>query len=137
VVISEAAGLVMQRILTVDDSASVRKLVRIHLKGMNILVDEAENGAEGLKLLAQRKFDLVIIDLMMPVMDGIVLLRMKDSIQNKTPVIVLTAEVGEELKQAMANPCVFDYLKKPLDGSALRIAVAQVLSLEPGEASAT
>jgi two-component system chemotaxis response regulator CheY len=119
----------MQRILAVDDSASIRKLIRIHLKGLGIVVDEAENGAEGLKLLAKGKYDLVITDLMMPVMDGIVMLRMKDAMHNKVPVIVLTAEVNAELNQAMTNPCVMDYLRKPLDPHALRVAITQILSL--------
>jgi DNA-binding response OmpR family regulator len=119
----------MLRLLTIDDSATVRKLIRVHLQGLGFVIDEASNGAEGLKLLAKTKFDVVIVDLMMPVMDGLVMLRMKDAMQNNTPVIVLTAEVGEELKLAMANPCVMDYLKKPLDANALRVAVAQVLSL--------
>jgi CheY-like chemotaxis protein len=121
----------MPRILTVDDSAAVRKLIKISLKGLGFIIDEASNGAEGLKLLAQAKYDLVIVDLMMPVMDGTVMLRMKDALHNKTPVIVLTAEVREELTQAMANPCVMDYVKKPVDANALRAAVAQVVSLEP------
>jgi CheY-like chemotaxis protein len=119
----------MPRILTVDDSATVRKLVRLQLRGPGFIIDEAGNGAEGLKALANAKFDLVIIDLMMPVMDGIVMLRMKDAMQNMTPVILLTAEVTDPLAQAMGNPCVMDYVKKPLSGSALRVAVAQVLGL--------
>jgi CheY-like chemotaxis protein len=123
----------MPRILTVDDSSTVRKLIRIHLNGLGCIIEEAGNGAEGIKKLSQAKYDLVIIDLMMPVMDGIVMLRMKDSMQNKTPVIVLTAEVSEELNTAMANPCVMDYLKKPIEPNALRVAVEQVLSLASGE----
>lgn len=119
----------MLRLLTIDDSATVRKLVRIHLQGLGFAIEEASNGAEGLKLLAKTKFDVIILDLMMPVMDGIVMLRMKDAMQNNTPVIVLTAEVGEGLALVMANPYVMDYLRKPLDANELRVAVAQVLSL--------
>jgi DNA-binding response OmpR family regulator len=119
----------MPRLLTIDDSATVRKLIRIHLKGLGFAIDEAGNGAEGLKLMAKTKFDLIIVDLMMPVMDGIVMLRMKEAMKNTTPVIVLTAEVGEQLTTAMANPSVMDYLKKPLDANALCVAVTQVLSL--------
>lgn len=119
----------MPRILIVDDSASIRKLIRIHLQRPGIVVDEASNGAEGLKALARGPFDLIIVDLMMPVMDGIVMLRMKDSLQNETPVILLTAEVNETLSQAMTNHCVMDYLKKPLQPASLRAAVAQVLGL--------
>jgi DNA-binding response OmpR family regulator len=126
----------MPRILTVDDSASIRKLVRVHLQRPGLLVDEASNGAEGLKVLAKAQYDLLILDIMMPVMDGIVMLRMKDSLQNKTPVILLTAEVNETLAQAMTNPCVMDYLKKPLQPSALRAAVAQVLGLSEEDESA-
>lgn len=125
----------MARILVVDDSATVRKLVRLQLKGSAVIIDEAGNGAEGLKALGKTQFDLIIIDLMMPVMDGIVMLRMKDAMQNKTPVILLTAEISEVLTQAMANPCVMDYVKKPLNGTGLRVAVAQVLDLSAGAAS--
>jgi CheY-like chemotaxis protein len=123
----------MPRLLTVDDSATVRKLVRIHLRGLGFVIDEAENGAEGLKFLAKNKYDLIVVDLMMPVMDGIVLLRMKDAVKNTTPVILLTAEVNDTLAQAMANPCVMEYLKKPLDPNALRVAVGQILSLVEDE----
>lgn len=125
----------MPRILTVDDSATVRKLIRVHLKGMDLAISEAENGAEALKAIAKNPFDLIILDLMMPVMDGIVMLRMKDSLQNKTPVILLTAEVNDTLAQAMANPCVMDYLKKPVQPGPLRVAVTQALSLAADEAS--
>jgi two-component system, sensor histidine kinase SagS len=127
----------MPRILTVDDSATVRKLIRVHLRGMDLTIDEAENGAEGLKAMAKKQYDLLIVDLMMPVMDGIVMLRMKDSLKNTTPVILLTAEVSDTLAQAMANPCVMDYLKKPLQPGPLRVAVEQALSLAADEASSS
>jgi DNA-binding response OmpR family regulator len=54
---------------------------------------------------------------------------MKDAMRNQTPVIVLTAEVGDELNQVMSNPCVMDYVRKPLSPTALRVAAMQVLSL--------
>jgi two-component system chemotaxis response regulator CheY len=127
----------MRRILTVDDSASVRKLIRIHLHGLGCSIAEAGNGAEALKCLSQAKYDLVIADLTMPVMNGIVMLRMKDAMHDTTPVIVLTAEVSAELDTAMANPCVMDYVKKPLDANELRVAVTQVLSLTDDDAAAT
>jgi CheY-like chemotaxis protein len=120
----------------VDDSATVRKLVRVHLKGKGYHFEEAANGAEGLKALAKTKFDLIICDLMMPVMDGIQMLRMKDSLHNTTPVILLTAEVNDTLAQAMATPCVMDYLKKPLDPGALNVAVGQVVSLVESDEAA-
>lgn len=123
----------MPRILIVDDSATVRKLVRVHLKGKGYVFDEAGNGAEALKQLAKTQYDLIICDLMMPVMDGIVLLRMKDSMHNMTPVILLTAEVSDTLAQAMASPCVMDYLQKPLDPGKLNVAVGQVVSLAASE----
>jgi two-component system chemotaxis response regulator CheY len=119
----------MARILTIDDSATVRKLVRIALSGLGHSMEEACNGAEGLKLLGLRKFDVVILDLMMPVMDGIVTLRMKDAMKNTTPVLLLTAEINDTLATAMASPSVMEYLKKPLEASKLRVAVGQVLTL--------
>lgn len=123
----------MPRILVVDDSATVRKLVRVHLKGKGYHFVEAENGAEALKAISKSEFDLIVCDLMMPVMDGVVFLRMKDSMRNTTPVILLTAEVNDTLAQAMASPCVMDYLKKPLDPGKLHVVVGQIVDLAASE----
>lgn len=123
----------MPRILIVDDSATVRKLIRVHLKGKPYQFSEAENGAEALKAISKTQFDLIICDLMMPVMDGVVFLRMKDSMHNTTPVVLLTAEVNETLAQAMSSPSVMDYLKKPLDPGKLHVAVGQIVSLAASE----
>jgi two-component system, sensor histidine kinase SagS len=117
-----------RRILAVDDSAVIRKLVRVHLNGLGCVVDEAGNGAEALKALPQKNYDVIVLDLMMPVMDGMVFLRMKDALHNTTPVILLTAEVNETLAQGMENACVMAYVKKPLDANALRVAVEDVLT---------
>ena len=125
----------MARLLIVDDSASVRKLVRAHLRGLDCTFEEASNGAEGLKALSKSRFDLIIIDLMMPVMDGVTMLRMKDSMQDTTSVILLTAEVSDTLSQAMTSPCVMEYLRKPIVPNALQIAVRQVLALQSESAS--
>ena len=119
----------MRRILVADDSKTIRTHVKRALNGSGIIIAEASNGAEALKLLLQGKFNLVLLDLTMPVMDGLAFLRMKQTRNDQTPVILLTAERNELLKEAMASPSVMDYLEKPLKPSYLKVAIHQVLDL--------
>ena len=95
----------MPRILTVDDSATVRRLIRIHLKGMDLAIVEAENGAEGLKAMAKTQFDLMIVDLMMPVMDGAQLIaqvRADDTLRH-IPIVAVSG--GGPSARSAATSC--------------------------------
>jgi CheY-like chemotaxis protein len=85
-----------KKILTVDDSRVVRNIVKNALKPYDCVVFEGSNGQEGLTLAAREKPDLIILDITMPVMDGIGMLveLKKDPDPKDTPVIMLTAEAG-------------------------------------------
>jgi len=91
----------MQRILVIEDDDGTREAVVQHLKGAGYEVHEAENGWEALIMLDREKMDLVVLDLVMPGMDGQTFLKvMKSSDRHQAvPVVVLTAyDVGEMKK---------------------------------------
>jgi CheY-like chemotaxis protein len=80
----------MARILVVDDEAAVRALIRAALEHVGHEVTEAANGAEGLKLFASQRQDLVITDVFMPERDGIELVRVIRSTAGTVPILVIS-----------------------------------------------
>ena len=90
-----------KRILLVDDSASVRTVAGIALRGAGYEVVEAANGQEGLSRLNGERIHLIISDVNMPVLDGIGFLKEVKKHPNYkfTPVIMLTTEAGDDMKQ--------------------------------------
>ena len=85
----------MAKILIVDDEPRIRELIREHLQYAGHVCEEAGDGSAALSLLSGGGFDLVILDLMMPFMDGMTCLREMRARHINTPVIILTAR-GEE-----------------------------------------
>ena len=85
----------MAKILIVDDEPRIRELIREHLQYAGYVCEEAGDGSAALSLLSGGGYDLVILDLMMPFMDGMTCLREMRTRHINTPVIILTAR-GEE-----------------------------------------
>ncbi len=105
-------------VLVVDDSGMNRKLFSMLLKKMGNAVDEADSGAECLKMICQKKYDLIFMDHMMPEMDGIETLnRMKyleQSLNRGTPVAALTANDLKGGKEFYLDAGFNGYLEKPV-----------------------
>jgi len=81
-----------RRVLLVDDDPSTCKLLSVHLHKAGYTVLQAEHGLAGLELLDQQEIDLIVLDLMMPVMDGLRFLReLRENRHSDLPVLVLTA----------------------------------------------
>ncbi|HEX7474625.1 MAG TPA: response regulator, partial [Dehalococcoidales bacterium] len=100
------------RILIVDDDASIRKFVRANLVARNYDVSIAENGIEALNIAKNEKFDLIILDITMPYLDGIeVCRRMRE--WSKVPIIMLSARDGESDKLRCLELGADDYITKP------------------------
>lgn len=119
------------KILTVDDSKSVRIIVARAFKPFDCVVLEASNGAEGLEVAAREKPDLILLDYTMPVMDGLetVTKLREDPDLKTTPVIMLTAEASREVITKMASLGVRDYLVKPFKEPILLEQVGRVVPL--------
>jgi two-component system chemotaxis response regulator CheY len=92
-------------ILLVDDSATVRNQLRLALEKDGFGVLEAENGERGVAAASEAKVDLIIVDINMPVMDGVEMIRQVRSLERHrlTPIFVLTTEFSEHtVKQGKA-----------------------------------
>ncbi|OFJ46490.1 hybrid sensor histidine kinase/response regulator [Janthinobacterium lividum] len=116
------------RILLVEDTALNRQLVCLQLAARGYHIDTAENGALGLQALAEQQYDLVLMDCMMPVMDGYqacLALRAREAASGtaRLPVIALTAGVTEDDRQRCVAAGMDDYLSKPFTAAQLRAMV--------------
>jgi two-component system chemotaxis response regulator CheY len=118
-----------KKILLVDDSASVRQVAGIALRGAGYETIEACNGQEALAKLDKEKVQLIISDVNMPVMDGITFLKeVKSRPGTKfTPVIMLTTEAGEDMKQQGRAAGAKAWIIKPFKPQAMVDAVAKLI----------
>jgi DNA-binding response OmpR family regulator len=121
------------KILTVDDSKTIRMIVKKAFSQYNCDLYEAENGVEGLALANKEIPDLIILDITMPVMTGIEMLeKLKSEKELKEiPVIMLTAESGKENVMKIVKMGVKDYIVKPFKGEQLVERAKGVLKLAP------
>ncbi|HTB84804.1 MAG TPA: response regulator [Candidatus Sulfotelmatobacter sp.] len=120
------------KILSVDDSRTIRLIVARAFKPYDCTVLEAGNGEEGLAAAAREKPDLIILDVTMPVMDGVTMLTKlkEDEALKTTPVIMLTAESGRDNVLQIAKLGVRDYLVKPFKEDQLIEKAGRVVSLQ-------
>ncbi|SEK22295.1 response regulator [Ectothiorhodospira marina] len=116
-------------VLIVDDSASVRQVVGMTLRGAGYTVLEASDGRDALGKLGDSRVNLVISDVNMPGMDGISFLKeMKARPANKfTPVIMLTTESGDSRKQAGKEAGARAWIVKPFQPAQLLEAVSKLV----------
>ena len=124
----------LRKVLVIDDDTAVLNVLRIglHVRGYQVLT--AQNGLEALEVLEIERVDLVIVDLMMPVMDGMAFLK---SVRNKlklgVPVVVLTGVdrrgVADELIQSGASVV----LHKPVQFEVIETALKDLWSRVRGE----
>ncbi len=116
-----------------DDSKTIRMIVKRTFAPYEATVLEAGNGEEGLATAAAEKPDLIILDITMPVMDGVTMLgKLKEDPELKgIPVIMLTAESGRENVAFIAKLGVRDYLVKPFKDEQLIEKVSRVVTLTP------
>lgn len=121
------------KVLTVDDSKTIRMIVKKAFNTYDCELFEAENGVEGLATAAKQKPDLIILDITMPVMNGIEMLdRLKSEAELKDiPVIMLTAESGKDNVMKIVQMGVKDYMVKPFKGEELIERVVKILKLAP------
>jgi DNA-binding response OmpR family regulator len=122
-----------RKVLTVDDSKTIRMIVKKAFKPFECDLFEAENGHQGLEVARKERPDLIVLDITMPVMNGTEMLGKlkKDPDLKDTPVIMLTAESGKENVLEIVKMGVTDYMVKPFKGEQLIERVTKILTLEP------
>ncbi len=126
-------------ILIVDDSIDNRFLLKAFFKSLPCALDEAQNGLQAVEMVAARRYDLVLMDMRMPVMDGYTATRHirereRQQAGPAVPIIALTASaLQEEVRECLAAGCNF-HVAKPIRKTTLLEAVAR--ATEPSVASA-
>jgi two-component system chemotaxis response regulator CheY len=119
----------MTRILAVDDSPSMRDMVRIALTSAGFDVTQANDGEEALKLAKEQSFDLILSDVNMPRMNGIELiraLRAQNSYRH-TPILMLTTEDSADQKREGKEAGATGWMVKPFDPAQLIATMLRVL----------
>ena len=127
-------------ILVADDSAINRKITTLFIEACNCKIDTAENGAEALTRFNNKNYDLIIMDLQMPEMDGIeatVSIREieKNKLSPAVPIIAITANALQGEKEKCINSGMNDYLTKPVKEASLHKVIVKFLGhllTEPG-----
>jgi CheY-like chemotaxis protein len=119
------------KVLTVDDSKTIRMIVKKAFQSYNCKLFEGENGVEGLAIAAKEHPDLIILDITMPVMTGTEMLaKLKAEPDLKDiPVIMLTAEAGKENVLKIVQMGVKDYVVKPFKPEQLLDRVSKLFKL--------
>lgn len=118
-------------VLIVDDDAMARLILRQVLqRHFGAVVTEVPNGLDALVAVEAGEFDLIILDLRMPVMDGLTVLQTIRATAKhaRTPVVILTADRKEENVYRSINLGVSDYLTKPFRGKEIAERLGQVMS---------
>jgi DNA-binding NtrC family response regulator len=120
-----------RRVLIVDDESDVRKTLRDIIRAMRyaepLEVEEAPGGREGLDAVVRQRPDLVLLDLQMPRMDGLALLKQIREVEPRLPVIVISATQDNKMStEALRNGAVA-YLPKPFDSRHVEMLVTTFL----------
>jgi len=124
-----------KKILVADDEQQLALAVKIRLQSKGYTVVTASDGQQALQLAAQEKPDLIILDVLMPVMDGYSCLREINTRfgRGKIPVIVLTAR--DRMKDLFELEGIEDYVIKPFDHEDLLVRIERVFKRRESKAS--
>ena len=121
----------MQRILVVDDDRTTRQLLQLQLKNAGYLVETAADGHSALARLRKKKFDLVLLDVWMPGMDGLEMLaRLRDE-PSQPRVVVMTADDTSETLLRAVREHAYRYVSKPVEPRELLELVRAVFASKP------
>ena len=120
------------KILIVDDEKNIREVIREYASLDGYEVMEADSGLKALELLNTNKFDLMILDIMMPIMDGFTLLNSIPK-EKKIPTIILSARDDEVDKLEGFDRGIDDYLCKPFSPRELMARVKAILKRTKGD----
>jgi two-component system chemotaxis response regulator CheY len=121
------------RILIVEDSPTMRQLLVFalkRLKGADLV--EAQDGMDGLRKVSSDRFDLALIDINMPVMDGLKLIRLirSEDEHKDMPIVVITTEGAQEDRERALALGANEYLTKPIQSNRVLAVVRSLLKIE-------
>ena len=114
-------------IAIIEDDPNIRSLLKIILSELNLPIDEYDNGWKGLDALTQKKYSLLVLDLMLPGVNGIEICRKIRQANNQMPILMLTSKSEEDDKTAGLDIGADDYLTKPFSNGELLARVKALL----------
>lgn len=117
----------MFHILVVDDDKNTRRLLRAVLEAESYSVSTAENGEDALAVLDKTHVDLIVLDIMMPKMDGYELTTLLRETNNDLPILMLTAKQLPEDKHKGFQSGTDDYMTKPIDETEMLLRIKALL----------
>lgn len=123
------------KILVVEDERDLNVVITKHLKKNNFIVDSVFNGEEALDFLDSENYDLIILDIMMPKIDGYEFIKILRDKQNDTAVLMLTAKDNIEDKIKGLDLGADDYLIKPFDFNELLARIRAIIRRRYGNVS--
>lgn len=118
------------RILVVDDSVIVHRLIQLNLRHVGeIDVVTAMDGMGGLQYLTEEKFDLAFVDINMPVMDGLTLLRLfrEEKSIEQIPIVMVTTEAESKMGVEAMRLGASGYITKPINAQILRKTTTELI----------
>ena len=122
-----------RRVLIVEDSPTMRQLLVFALRRLkNVEIVEAQDGMDGLRKVSNDHFDLALIDINMPVMDGlklISLMREEESLK-EIPIVVITTEGAQEDRERALGLGANEYLTKPIQANRVLSLARDLLKLD-------
>lgn len=116
----------MTKILIVDDDQQIAELIEVYLKNEGFVTDKASDGVEAFQILEQTSFDLIILDIMMPNMDGLQFCQ-KVRKESQIPILMVSAKVGDIDKITGLMTGADDYMIKPFNPLELTARVKALL----------
>jgi DNA-binding response OmpR family regulator len=117
----------VEKILIVDDEIQMQKLISVCIQSNNFDIRAASSGKEAFSLIAKERFDLILLDIMMPEMSGLQLLKSLNQQNIVTPVIIISAIGETDHVVEGLNLGAYDYITKPFEPKELRARVQSVL----------
>jgi CheY-like chemotaxis protein len=111
-------------VLVVEDDSLNQKLMGILLRRMECLVDIAKNGHEAILKAGGKKYDVILMDIQMPLMDGLEATEfLRTHLQNDTPIIALTAKASKDVDAQCIAAGMNDFLSKPVEIGTLKAKI--------------
>ena len=121
-----------QRILIIDDDELLSEMLKLTLELEGFAVETACNGAVGLERMHHARFDAVILDLVMPMMDGVKFLRTLNASElARPPILVISASAGSQLGDQHRALGVVGIARKPIEPAALVASLRAALAGTP------
>jgi len=117
----------MFHILVVDDDKNIRRLIQAVLENENYTVSTASNGQEALEIMDREFIDLVILDIMMPVMDGYEFTSLLRKTNNEMPILMVSAKQMPEDRHRGFLVGTDDYITKPIDETEMLLRIKALL----------